>query len=346
MPAEDGRPRPVIVGSGFIARRHAAVLLAEGIPPIAVFSPNRSHAEDAARSWGCEAATNLQAALDAPGATHVHVCSPPVQHEVAVAEAARRGLRILCEKPLAPTGGAAERMEEAVGAAGVEAHVLFNLRLEPGVRMLRDAVRDGRIGRPVSVFATYRQQWNADPSTRDWRFDEAYVGPSRVVTEIGSHLFDLVSFVLGYPVEAVSAFSASMGERTFDTGTETGRFAPTSEDLFSAHLRLANGTVGEIFCTELAHGSYDEIELRVDGTARSARWRSARPSQWTLGHKLEGETVHGLGVRTDSVAACISSIYSGGRASADVATFADGASNARVLDAVRLSAARTGWWDT
>ena len=95
--------RPVIVGSGHIADRHVGALAELGIRPVAVWSPNAEHAAVAASRWGCVAARDLEEVLSSFDATHVHVCSTPMQHEDVVLRAATRRLAVICEKPLAPT---------------------------------------------------------------------------------------------------------------------------------------------------------------------------------------------------------------------------------------------------
>jgi predicted dehydrogenase len=337
-PLDDSRP--VLVGSGFIASRHVAALGQMGVRPAGVWSPTEAHATAAARRWGCEAAPSLDDALDM--ATHVHVCSPPVQHEEAVLRACGHRMTILCEKPLAATADAARRMEEAVDTARNPAHVLFNLRMAEGVRLLRRAVGEGYLGTVVSVFGSYRQQWNAAPSSRDWRFDPAHVGPSRVITEIGSHLIDLTEFVLGRPLDHVHALTASMGERPFVAAGQSGRVAPPNEDVFSVQFR-AGEAIGHLCGTELAHGAYDQIDLVVDGSDRSAVWHSSDPGRVSLDSKTEGRRTYGRLEPADSVAACIEAIYTGEPGPAGVATFGDGVRNCSVMDAVRTSAAGGGW---
>jgi len=332
--------RPVLIGSGFIASRHVAALQQMGIRPVAVWSPTAAHAAAAAGRWRCQAPPRLEDAL-ALG-THVHVCSPPVQHEEVVLRACRHRPTILCEKPLAPTLDAARRMEAVTTASATTAHLLFNLRFAEGVRLLRRAVADGTLGAVVSVFGSYRQQWNAAPSSRDWRFDPARVGPSRVITEIGSHLVDLTEFVLGRSIDAVHALTAAMGERPFVAGGEAGSVSPPNEDIFSLQFR-AGEVVGHLYGTELAHGSYDDIVFHLDGSLRSAVWRSRDPGQVSVRSKTEGRRTYGQIGPVDSVGACIGAVYARSPALADAATFADGVRNCSVMDAARESAASGEW---
>ncbi len=335
--------RPVIVGSGHIADRHVGALAELGIRPVAVWSPNAEHAAVAASRWGCVAARDLEEVLSSFDATHVHVCSTPMQHEDVVLRAATRRLAVICEKPLAPTFESARAMSDAVSREEVPAYLTFNRRLDQGVQLLRNEIASGTMGRPVTVFGSYRQQWNAAPSSRDWRFDPAQVGPSRVVTEIGSHWLDLAEFVLGRPLSGVQAFVTSMGERRFDTGSEQGLFSPVNEDVFSAQLEFADGVMGHVYATELAHGSFDDIELRVDGTLRSASWSSRCPNQLTIAQKEEGVRIYGDPSPSVSISRCIGAIYEGKAGALGVATFAEGMRNAAAMDAIRASAACGQW---
>jgi predicted dehydrogenase len=333
--------RPILVGSGYIAERHVRALAQLGIRAAGVWSPSEARRIAVAESWGTVPASSLEELLDVEGATHAHICSPPMQHEEAILLAAARGLTIVCEKPLAPSRASAERISSIISTAGVSAYLTFNRRLDAGIQELRRTIIGGMLGRPVSIFGSYRQQWNASPSSHDWRFNPELVGPSRVITEIGSHWLDLAEFTLGQSIVSVSAISASMGKRLYDTGTETGEFEPVNEDLFSAQLKFDGGTVGHVYATELAHGSFDAIELRVDGTLRSALWTSAHPDQLAVSHKVEGTLV----TDTSSIESCIRAIYDGQAEELGVATVADGLRNASVMDALRESHESHIWKD-
>ncbi|MFI9381837.1 Gfo/Idh/MocA family protein [Kutzneria sp. NPDC052558] len=77
------------------------------------------------------------------------------------------GRHILCEKPMAPTEPDAARMVEAVSRAGVVFAVLHPLRYMPYTDVIKDLVRDGRIGDIVSV-------QNLEP-VGAWHFAHSYV---------------------------------------------------------------------------------------------------------------------------------------------------------------------------
>lgn len=341
MSSHSASPSAVIIGSGYIANRHAAALRDAGIPLAGIFSPTSGNAAAAAQRWGTTPFDTIAEALNARGATHVHVCSPTTSHEELVLAALAANRTVVCEKPLSTDRQSAARLVAAGRAAAGSGFVTFNRRFDDGILRMRSLLSDGAIGAPVAVYGQYQQEWNASPSTRDWRFDPAAVGPSRVVSEIGSHWLDLAEFVTADSISAVCALTASMGEREFRQGSESGRFTPVNEDLFSSLLRFAGGAVGTVTATQLAHGSWDDITLRIDGTTGSLDWTSATPNRVTHHVKGAGSTSYGDGGPTRSIETMIASIYHSD--DTPCARFDDGEANCAVQDAV-LSSARTNNW--
>ena len=279
----------VVVGSGFIANRHAGALREAGIPVLGVYSRSERNAATAAARWGTHAFADIETLLDADGASHVHICTPTTNHQEMVSKGIQRGLAIVCEKPLTVDGESAALLARKAAAVGVENYVTFNRRYDQGIQLFRTLVQDGEIGEAVAVFGSYQQEWNAAPSSYDWRFDPDQVGPSRVISEIGSHWLDLATHVLvDDSITAVSALTKNMGERVYKQGQKTGTFTPVNEDLFASMLRFRNGAVGSVFATQLAQGAWDDILLRVDGTKGSLTWNSRSPGRVSLAHKGAG----------------------------------------------------------
>lgn len=337
------RAVPVIIGTGAIAEAHVQSLRSIGLSPAAVWSPNPGRRKRFAETWGIHEAQGLNEAIASEGATHAHVCSVPMRHIEAIRAAARAGLTVITEKPLAPTFELAMGALDEVTRAGVPGWINFHRRMEPGIQRMREVIGAGEIGKPVLITGSYRQQWNAPPSTNDWRFDPESVGPMRTVTEIGSHWLDLAVFVLGDPVSAVTAVEGKAGPRVYDTGHEQGVVDPPNEDAFAALLRFESGTVGQVHASQISHGSFDDIELRVDGSAGSVTWTSAHPALLRISEKLRGASVVGIDTPTTAVLDSLTSAYCRYPAAVGVADFRDGVHNAAVLDAIDHSVAAGDW---
>lgn len=335
--------RAVIVGSGYIAARHADALRDAGVAIGGVWSPSEKNAAAFANHYATTHAPTLTELLETPGATHLHVCGPTTTHAAPILAGLEAGLTIVSEKPLTTDGARAAELAAAAAASPAAAYVTFNRRYDGGIQRMRELVASDAIGRPMVISGSYRQQWNADPSSRDWRFDPELIGPSRVVSEIGSHWFDLAEHVTGLGITAVIAQLSYFGERRYQQGDESGVFTPVNEDAFSALLRFEGELTGIVHATEMAHGAGDDIALRVDGTLASVSWTSAHPGRVALARKEHGITLLGDTSPTTSIEDMIASLYAGD--DRICATFADAAANCAVQDAV-LDSAASGDWTT
>src|SRR6185312_9907252 len=95
--------RTAIVGSGFVARVHAAAVRDLGGRVVAVCSRTRAGAEALAAEIGgsVSAYDSLAELLGEGGVDVVHVCTPNVHHAEQTLLALEHGANVVCEKPLA-----------------------------------------------------------------------------------------------------------------------------------------------------------------------------------------------------------------------------------------------------
>src|SRR5688572_2970653 len=111
------------LGAGLIATFHSKSLRRSGVESelgvvrAGVFDPDATRAEAFAAASGHTVCRSEIDVLD--GCDAVYVCTWTNEHPRLVDEAASRGLAIFCEKPLATTTAAAERMAATVAEAGV-----------------------------------------------------------------------------------------------------------------------------------------------------------------------------------------------------------------------------------
>jgi predicted dehydrogenase len=125
---------------------------------VAIGSRVRSTAEAAAseleigRAYG-----SYEEVLADPGVDAIYNPLPNDLHERWTIAAAEAGKHVLCEKPLAMTAAAAERMVAACEAAGVLLMEAFMYRLHPTWETVRELVASGRIGdlRAVQSWFSY-----------------------------------------------------------------------------------------------------------------------------------------------------------------------------------------------
>ena len=87
----------------------------------------------------------------------VVVCSWGPTHEEYVLACIEAGKQVFCEKPLATTEEACERILDAEVAAGRRLVMVgFMRRYDPGYRAMKDALRRGDIGAPLLMYSSHR----------------------------------------------------------------------------------------------------------------------------------------------------------------------------------------------
>jgi predicted dehydrogenase len=201
-----------IVGCGTIAQAHSRSLKAiikgglADAAVVATFDLDATRAEAFARAHGAEVAADPDTLLD--GVDAVWVCTPTSHHRAVVEEAARRGVAVFCEKPLAPTLVEAEAMTAAVTAAGVPAQVGLVMRTAPVFVALREVLVSERLGRPMAVSFRDDQFFPIQGHyASTWRSDVRVAGAGTLL-EHSIHDVDLMRFCLGEITE-VSARTAN-----------------------------------------------------------------------------------------------------------------------------------------
>src|SRR5579863_10404635 len=119
----------------------------------------------AARRYGYEkAVTDWHALVEDPAIQVFDNGGPNDQHAEPCIAAAQAGKHVICEKPLARTAAEAKRMLDAAQQAGIKHATAFNYRFVPAIRLARDLIQAGRLGRIYHFRARYLQEWIMDPN--------------------------------------------------------------------------------------------------------------------------------------------------------------------------------------
>jgi len=146
----------VILGCGWIARRHAAAARRLRLPVIFA-SRDASRARAYAREFsGIDAYGDYGSAVRDRRARGAIVCTPHDRHVDDVLQALAADRHVLVEKPLARTLDEADRMIDAAARAGRVLMTAENFRFMPAFRWVRRALDGGRLGEPREVHLVAR----------------------------------------------------------------------------------------------------------------------------------------------------------------------------------------------
>ena len=236
--------------------------------PVAVWSRRPERARELAEKAGLGLGTaDFEELISVPGLEAVHIATPVVMHLPLAVAAARRGLHVLCEKPLGDNLAEAQHIVSAIREAGVVGSVGYELRLKETRQRLIQRAREV-FGRPRMVSVSLVQDDHADPWSRPrtWVHD-ATLGGGRL-QGYGVHDLDMLLEVLP-PVEAVAA-ATEVGVKVRTTGDEGELLPVTAEDAYAILLQFRGGGLGVVSLVSTAqHKRGDVIELHGDeGTVR------------------------------------------------------------------------------
>ncbi len=257
-----------VLGGGYGAKVVLPVLCElDEFEPVAVWSRRPDRARELADEAGAALGTSdVDELLSVPGLEAVHVATPVTMHaEVSIA-AARRGLHVLCEKPLATDLAEARRVAAAIEKAGVVGAVNYGRRFQIARERVIERVREV-VGRPRMVSVSLVHSDHAAPDSRPFTWvQDAEMGGGRL-QGYGVHDLDLLVEAFG-DVEAVAvATEVGVPERADAEGNVR---AVTAEDTYAILMRFAGGGLAVVSLLATArHKRGDVIEVHgSDGTVR------------------------------------------------------------------------------
>lgn len=122
---------------------------------------------------------------------------PPVAHQALLEEAARRGINVICQKPLGGTLETARAMVERAEAAGIAFAVHENFRFQPWYREARRVMAEGRLGEVTNV--SFRLRPGDGQGPRAYLDRQPYFQTMKrfLIHETAIHLIDSFRYLMG-----------------------------------------------------------------------------------------------------------------------------------------------------
>jgi predicted dehydrogenase len=240
------------------------------------------------------------------GIEAVSIVTPNHMHYPAAKEFLRRGIHVICDKPLTSNLADAKKLLKVAEESDALFILTHNYTGYPMVRQARDMVKSGELGEIRLVQMEYPQDWLAEPIEQTgqkqaaWRTDPKQSGAGGSTGDIGTHAYNLGCFVSGLELEELAA-----DVHTFVAGRKL-------DDNAHVMMRFAGGAKGLLWCSQVATGHENGLKVRVYGTKGGIEWVQADPNYlWftPLGKPRQLITRNGAG--SGPAAARVSRIPSG-----------------------------------
>ena len=185
------------------------------------------------------------------------ITTPSGLHPVQTIEAAKLGINICTEKPMATRWEDGKNMVQACEANGVHLFVVKQNRFNNTIKLLKSQIEKGRFGRiymlNVNVFWQRPQKYyDQDKWRGTWELDGG------ALMNQASHYVDLLIWLNG-PIKNISAISS-----TIDRDIEV-------EDTIAMNMQWRNGALGTMAVTMLTYPSNIEGSVTILGAKGSAK---------------------------------------------------------------------------
>lgn len=194
--------RALVVGCGSIGRRHAKNLKALGLHDLAFCDTSPAALKQCTEEVKGRVFSDHGDALQSFKPDLTLICTPPVYHVEEALAALRARSHVFIEKPLSHESTGIEVLISEARRCDRNVQVGYNMRFHPGLKILKELIDSGKIGRVLWLNVEAGQYL---PDWRPWQnYRESYSSRQELGGGIildGSHELDYICWMLGRPTE-------------------------------------------------------------------------------------------------------------------------------------------------
>ncbi len=207
------------------------------------------------------------------GIEAVAIVTPNHMHAPVSKAFLKAGIHVICDKPLTTSLKEALSLQKAVKQSGKIFALTHNYTGYPMVRHAQAMVANGELGELRVVQVEYPQDWLTEKIEATgqkqavWRNDPKQAGAGGCLGDIGTHAYNIASFVTGLELDALSADLTS-----FVKGRKL-------DDNVHIMMRFKGGAKGMLWASQVAPGNENNLKLRVYGTKGGLEWWQEHPNQ-------------------------------------------------------------------
>lgn len=202
----------------------------------------------------------------------VSICTPNHTHFPIAKGFLEAGFHVMCEKPMTISADQARQLDKIVSEKGLVFGLMHNYTGYPMVKLARDMVRQGDVGKIRKVVVQYPQGWLATAleSTGNmqasWRTDPAKSGGSGCGGDIGTHAENLAEYITGLKITHLCAQL-----NTFVEGRKV-------DDDVNCLLKFDNGASGVLHASQISVGEENNLAIWVYGEKAGLEWHQEYPN--------------------------------------------------------------------
>jgi predicted dehydrogenase len=200
------------------------------------------------------------------------VCVPNNWHFPIAKDLLEAGFHVMCEKPMTINTKEARQLAAIVKKSKRVFGLMHNYTGYPMVKLARDMVRQGRLGKIRKIVVQYPQGWLATAIERtgqqqaSWRTDPKQSGASGCGGDIGTHAENLSEYITGLKITEMCAELTSFvkGRRLDDDA--------------NCLLKFNNGARGVLHASQVSIGEENNLAIWIYGEEGGLEWHQEHPN--------------------------------------------------------------------
>lgn len=202
----------------------------------------------------------------------VTITTPNNWHFPIAKDFLNAGFHVMCEKPMTINVKEAKELVKLVKENRSFFGLMHNYTGYPMVKLARDMVRAGDLGKIRKIVVQYPQGWLATALEKTgqmqaaWRTDPKQSGGAGSMGDIGTHAENLSEYITGLKIKEVCADLTIFvkGRRLDDDG--------------NILLRFNNGARGVLHASQVSIGEENNLAIWIYGEDKGLEWHQEHPN--------------------------------------------------------------------
>ena len=188
--------RVIIIGCGYFGqkRMRACMHLNKKLDVVGIVDTNKKRVKELSSAFHLPYATSLPALLKLTTADIAIVAIPNYQHAEVVCEALKRGLHVLCEKPLSISYTDAKKIIVAAKKYKRFVKTGSNHRFFPTIKKAYELIQSGKIGTILTIKGTIGT--NGSHTKQSWFWNKKLSGGGTYIDN-ACHILDITRWFMG-----------------------------------------------------------------------------------------------------------------------------------------------------
>jgi len=199
-------------------------------------------------------------------------------HYRVVKDAIGKGKHVLAEKPHTISLEQSLSLVKIAKQTNLVCSINYRYRYYPAIQELRKYVLSGKLGTVYFIQGTFFQDWLSNEKDFNWRLLPEASGKSATLTDIGSHVLDLIQYITGQRINRLFAHLKTIIPFRQNKINSESNIHINLDDYSNIIFETEKGITGSIIVSQVATGSgMSNLSIEIIGSKKTITWHREKP---------------------------------------------------------------------